>query len=129
MRRFFDWLESRSYRMHVRVLLSKYRSYTACKHCSASRLKPDANLWRIGTKQESIGDNHQLFKPIGSSWDNNTLYSLPGLCITDLMRLPLDKVAEFFNGLGFNQGTEVDAALDLLLEEVRTRLGYLITVG
>lgn len=129
MRRFFDWLESRSYRMHVRVLLSKYRSYTACKHCSASRLKPNANLWRIGTKQESIGDNHQLFKPIGSSWDNNTLYSLPGLCITDLMRLPLDKVAEFFNGLGFNQGTEVDAALDLLLEEVRTRLGYLITVG
>ena len=28
-RRFFDWLETRAYKMHIRVLLSKYRSYTA----------------------------------------------------------------------------------------------------
>src|SRR3546814_16141392 len=29
--RFFDWLESRAYKMHVRVLLSKYRSYTPAR--------------------------------------------------------------------------------------------------
>ncbi|MGP1614225.1 MAG: hypothetical protein ACTS5Y_04070, partial [Pollutimonas bauzanensis] len=39
--RFFDWLESRAYKMHVRVLLSKYRSYTPCPTCGGSRLKPD----------------------------------------------------------------------------------------
>src|SRR5690606_1125531 len=45
--RFFDWLESRAYKMHVRVLLSKYRSYTPCPACGGSRLKPDATLWRL----------------------------------------------------------------------------------
>ena len=29
-RRFFDWLETSAYKMHIRVLLSKYRSYTLC---------------------------------------------------------------------------------------------------
>ncbi|EJC60748.1 excinuclease ABC subunit [Alcaligenes faecalis subsp. faecalis NCIB 8687] len=37
--RFFDWLESRAYKMHVRVLLSKYRSYTTCPAFAGSRLK------------------------------------------------------------------------------------------
>jgi len=39
-RRFFDWLESRAYKMHVRVLLSRYRSYTLCSACAGARLKP-----------------------------------------------------------------------------------------
>src|SRR5690625_2220517 len=33
VKRFFDWLETRAYRMHVRVMLSKYRSYTPCPSC------------------------------------------------------------------------------------------------
>ena len=48
-RRFFDWLESRAYKMHIRVLLSKYRSYTLCPSCHGARLKPDALLWRLGS--------------------------------------------------------------------------------
>ncbi len=47
-RRFFEWLETRSYKMHIRVLLSKYRSYTTCPVCNGARLKPDALLWRLG---------------------------------------------------------------------------------
>ena len=38
--RFFAWLESKAYKMHVRVLLSKYRSYDACRACGGARLKP-----------------------------------------------------------------------------------------
>ncbi len=34
----FGWLESRTYKMHVRVLLSRYRSYDACRACGGSRL-------------------------------------------------------------------------------------------
>ena len=34
--------------MHIRVLLSKYRSYTLCASCHGARLKPDALLWRLG---------------------------------------------------------------------------------
>ncbi len=46
-RRFFEWLETKAYKMHVRVLLSRYRAYTPCTTCNGSRLKPDALLWRI----------------------------------------------------------------------------------
>ena len=53
IRRFFEWLESKAYKMHIRVLLSRYRSYTPCLTCDGSRLKPDALLWRIGSRQEA----------------------------------------------------------------------------
>ena len=46
-RRFFEWLETKAYKMHVRVLLSRYRAYTPCNACGGSRLKPDALLWRV----------------------------------------------------------------------------------
>jgi len=38
IRRFFAWLESKAYKMHVRVLLSRYRAYTPCTTCAGSRL-------------------------------------------------------------------------------------------
>ena len=37
---FFNWLESKSYKMHVRVLLSRYRSYTTCPDCQGGRYQP-----------------------------------------------------------------------------------------
>jgi excinuclease ABC subunit A len=39
-RRFFAWLESRAYKMHIRVLLSRYRAYDECPDCAGARLKP-----------------------------------------------------------------------------------------
>ena len=50
VRRFFKWLESKAYKMHIRVLLSKYRAYTECATCHGTRLKPDAMLWKIEGK-------------------------------------------------------------------------------
>ncbi len=44
---YFRYLESKAYKMHVRVLLSRYRAYTACPACAGQRLQPDALLWRI----------------------------------------------------------------------------------
>ncbi|HSB62503.1 MAG TPA: excinuclease ABC subunit UvrA, partial [Vicinamibacteria bacterium] len=44
---FFEWLESRAYRMHVRVFLSRYRSYTTCPDCGGARLRPEARLFRL----------------------------------------------------------------------------------
>jgi len=38
VRRFFKWLESKAYKMHIRVLLSKYRAYTECTACKGPRL-------------------------------------------------------------------------------------------
>jgi excinuclease ABC subunit A len=68
VRRFFKWLETKAYKMHIRVLLSKYRAYTECPACSGMRLKPDAMLWKIG-----------------------------GRSIHDLMLLPISEVRAFFD--------------------------------
>jgi excinuclease ABC subunit A len=41
---FFDWLETKRYKIHVRVLLARYRAYTPCAACGGARLAPPA-LW------------------------------------------------------------------------------------
>ncbi len=41
---FFDWLETKRYKIHVRVLLARYRAYTPCDACGGTRLAPPA-LW------------------------------------------------------------------------------------
>ena len=48
VRGFFKWMESRSYKMHVRVFLSRYRAYTECGDCGGGRLKEEAYNFRIG---------------------------------------------------------------------------------
>ena len=42
VRGFFRWLESKTYKMHVRVLLSRYRAYVTCPSCSGGRYQPEA---------------------------------------------------------------------------------------
>jgi excinuclease ABC subunit A len=100
VRRFFAWLESRAYKMHIRVLLSRYRSYTPCGDCGGARLKPDALLWRLGS---------------------------PGLNLHELMLLPIERCLEFFADLALP--APLDEAADLLLGEVRSRLEFLVRVG
>jgi excinuclease ABC subunit A len=70
VRRFFAWLETKAYKMHIRVLLSRYRSYTECSACRGARLKPEALLWRVG-----------------------------GIGIRDMMLLPIDESRRFFAAL------------------------------
>jgi excinuclease ABC subunit A len=45
---FFSWLETRTYKMPVRVFLSRYRSYDICSDCSGTRFKEEALLYRLG---------------------------------------------------------------------------------
>ncbi len=45
---FFAWLERRKYKMHIRVFLSRWRSYRSCPACGGSRLRPDALATRVG---------------------------------------------------------------------------------
>ncbi len=47
IRGWFRWLERKTYKMHVRVLLSRYRSYRTCPACDGTRLKPEALDVRI----------------------------------------------------------------------------------
>ena len=47
---FFSWLERRKYKMHVRVFLSRWRSFRPCPACGGARLRPEALAARIGGK-------------------------------------------------------------------------------
>ncbi len=42
------WLETKTYKMHVRVLLSRYRKYALCRDCGGTRRRPESLLWRLG---------------------------------------------------------------------------------
>ena len=141
IRRFFEYLESKAYKMHIRVLLSKYRSYTECPTCGGARLKTESLLWRIGGKQAADavlppGDEsgrYQRFMPQAVGWSREQLESLPGLCLHDLMRLPITRLRDFFAQLApDNNAVKNDGeaqALKMLHAEVMTRLQYLCDVG
>ncbi|MGA9772577.1 MAG: excinuclease ABC subunit UvrA [Blastocatellia bacterium] len=47
---FFDWLETKKYKLHVRVFLSKYRGYTLCPDCNGARLRLEARLVKVCEK-------------------------------------------------------------------------------
>ncbi|TCP04136.1 excinuclease ABC subunit UvrA [Caldimonas thermodepolymerans] len=130
IRRFFEYLESKAYKMHIRVLLSKYRSYTPCEACGGARLKTEALLWRLGSKADAdaVLPPAQRFMPVGVAWTREQLEALPGLCLHDLMMLPIERLRRFFDGLTL-PGPMLDEALKLLLDEIRTRLKYLCDVG
>jgi excinuclease ABC subunit A len=130
IRRFFGYLESKAYKMHIRVLLSKYRSYTPCTVCGGARLKLEAMLWRIGSKADAdaVLPASQRLLPVGLPWTREQLEALPGLHLHDLMQLSIDRLKRFFDALTL-PSTMLDEALNLLLDEVRTRLKYLVDVG
>src|SRR5215468_6015946 len=129
VRRFFAWLESKAYKMHIRVLLSKYRAYTPCIACQGARLKPDALLWRVGTREDAdrFVDPVRRFRPSGVEFSAEVLAKLPGLTVHDLMLMPIDALRSFFTEVQLP--APLDEATDLLLKEIRARLGYLADVG
>jgi len=130
IKRFFEYLESKSYKMHIRVLLSKYRSYTPCTTCGGARLKTEALLWRLGSRPDAdaVLPSGKRFLPQGTAWTRAQLEALPGLTVHDLMLMPIERIRRFFDGLTL-PSTMLDDALKLLLDEIRTRLKYLCDVG
>ena len=133
IKRFFEYLESKAYKMHIRVLLSKYRSYTPCETCGGARLKLESLLWRLGSKEsaDAVLSSGQRFMPVGVHWSREQLEALPGLALHDLMRLPIARLREFFAGLSLNvMGDDAEIqALKSLFEEIQTRVKYLCDVG
>ncbi|MDZ7839471.1 MAG: excinuclease ABC subunit UvrA [Gammaproteobacteria bacterium] len=129
VRRFFDYLESKAYKMHIRVLLSRYRSYDECPACRGARLKPESLLWRIGSKADAdtVLQAGKRFRPAGTSIPNKVLEEQPGLNMADVTGLPLGRVRELFQRIQLPK--PLDEASDLLLNEIRTRLDYLVEVG
>jgi excinuclease ABC subunit A len=135
--RFFVYLESKAYKMHIRLLLSKYRSYTECPSCRGARLKNDSLLWRIGNRAQAdaVLPAAKRYMPQGVKWSRAQLEALPGLCLHDLMLMPLDRLRAFFSTLdealppAGSDASGQAQALRLLLDEINTRVRYLCEVG
>jgi excinuclease ABC subunit A len=98
---FFDWMETKAYKMHVRVFLSRYRSYTTCSACRGKRLQPESLCFKVSGK------------------------TLP-----DLWSLPISELLPFISYLKYEISSRpADATLDLVVTEIESRLGYLDQVG
>lgn len=67
---FFQFLESQTYKIHYRVMLSRYRGKTACPECRGTRLRGDANYVKVNGKS-----------------------------ITDIVLTPIDELLPFFQQL------------------------------
>jgi excinuclease ABC subunit A len=100
VRRFFGYLESKAYKMHIRVLLSKYRSYTPCGACGGARLK----LKRCCGASAAKADADACCRPRSAScrWARagaRAAGSAAGPDLHDLMQLSIERLRRFFDGL------------------------------
>ncbi len=65
---FFAFLERKKYKLHVRVMLSKYRGYAICPECKGTRLRAEARAVRINgnniceVSAFSIREAHRFFE-------------------------------------------------------------------
>ncbi len=50
VRGFFEYLERKKYKLHVRVFLSRYRGYSTCPECGGLRLRREARQVKVGGK-------------------------------------------------------------------------------
>lgn len=83
---FFEYVESQSFKIQYRVMLSRYRGKTVCPECHGTRLKKEAQYVKVGGKS-----------------------------ITDLVLMPLDELKRFFDTLKLDE-TDLQIANRLLIE-------------
>ena len=167
---YFRWLESKSYKMHVRVLLSRYRAYTPCPDCHGQRFQPETLLYRVAADVRACCTNSGAGVPPvipGVSPSNNhsnrpvpkggtpvalvlgDLSNTPGRSLTsnsdlsgpsstarhetwtlaDFYQLPIRDALQFIDALSEKHQSKTHDPLALVLNEVRSRLGYLNEVG
>jgi excinuclease ABC subunit A len=107
VRGFFKWLESKTYKMHVRVLLSRYRAYTTCPKCKGGRFQPNTLNYRIVSPARN-----------GTREIARTLPEVALLSVSDARKL----FAELVLAAG-------DSTAEMLRNEVVARLRYLCEVG
>ncbi len=99
---FFRYLEKTTYKMHVRVFLSRFRTYNTCPECAGARLQPEALCWK---------------------WQGKTLPELYQLPVSTL--LPAVEQSKLRHAASASESHSADLAYDSIV----TRLSYLAQVG
>lgn len=95
---FFAWMESQRHKVQYRVMYARYRAKTICPACHGSRLRPEALNVKVA-----------------------------GATIAELVRMPVNRLREWFDSLIFSDNDARIAAR--LLVEIKNRLAYLVEVG
>jgi excinuclease ABC subunit A len=110
---YFRWLESKAYKMHVRVLLSRYRAYTPCPDCNGTRFQADTLLYRCpaGTLAAELPNEKT------------------SLTLADFYQLPIRDALRFIDEARARHNLRPNEGPGITLNEVRSRLGYLDEVG
>jgi excinuclease ABC subunit A len=138
VRGFFEWLETKKYKLHVRVFLSKYRGYTLCPDCGGGRLRQEARDVKVGgltlpqVTAMSIKDGAGFFDTLELSGEQTTISDrilfeirrrLRFLVDVGLDYLTLDRLAATLSGgeaqriqLATNLGSALVGALYVLDE-------------
>ena len=101
VRGFFRWLESQVYKMHMRVLLSRYRAYTTCPSCNGGRFQPEALNYKIVVGKD--------------------LFALP-----EFAALSISGARDLLAKIEISSG---DSTAGMLRDEICARLNYLCEVG
>jgi excinuclease ABC subunit A len=125
IRGFFEYLERKKYKLHVRVFLSRYRGYTLCPECQGGRLRREALHVRINQKnithvcRMSIQDAYHFFNELRLSPQQQTIADkvleeirsrLKYLYRVGLEYLTLDRLASTLSG-GESQRIQLATAL------------------
>ncbi len=104
IRGFFNELDRKKYKLHVRVFLSKYRGYAPCPDCRGQRLRAEARAVLLGEGSAAGAKN-----------------------ICEACALTITGAGAFFDDLQLSPSQEEIAGK--ILEEVRERIGFLQQVG
>jgi excinuclease ABC subunit A len=116
VRGFFRWLESQVYKMHMRVLLSRYRAYTTCPKCNAGRFQPEALNYQLEGRAPSRPKNGA--DSAAPSKGRFTLPEFDALSILDAQAA--------LRSVDIASG---DSTAEMLRAEICARLSYLCEVG
>ncbi len=89
-------------------------------------------MWRVGGREEANAalasdGKYARYKPVNAQWSEAQLAALPGLSMHDLMLLPIERVKTFFDRVQLP--APLDQASEMLLDELRARLKFLVDVG
>jgi excinuclease ABC subunit A len=117
VRGFFRWLESQVYKMHMRVLLSRYRAYTTCPSCNGGRFQPEALNYKVAVEAAVSAANRT--KAAGTA--ATTVFSLP-----EFAALSISSARDLLAKIEISSG---DSTARMLRDEICARLNYLCEVG
>src|SRR6476659_263068 len=112
VRGFFRWLESKTYKMHVRVLLSRYRAYVTCPKCNGGRYQPEALNYKIVAA--------------GSDRRNGARGAPQQLTLPQFQALSISDARDLLRAI---EGSPDDKTAQMLRDEICARLNYLCEVG